>query len=463
MKTEKKPLKLNTKRTIIIGFAFFGILMLWQVYNTYCPLFLTQILMEKYGGADTEYQWLVGVLMALDNLFALFMLPLFGMLSDRTNTRFGKRMPFIVIGTILSAIVFPLIVVMFVIRSLAGVIVMMCLTLVFMQMYRNPAVALMPDITPKPLRSKANALINVVGYVGAILGGALAMIFPYKTNMNNTAKLLLPFLVCCIAMLVTIAILFLKVKENKIAVEMVDEMKRGEEESELQEQVAENKPLSKKNKICLIIMIVAVFLWFASFNAVETFWSTYSTNYLRIEKVTIFTIILTVASLISFVPAAYISEKIGRKWTIVIGLGLMVVGLMCISFIGISPDKYTVISEKGEVIYYHNPSWLLFPLFALCGVGWAFINCCSYPMFVELASGSNVGKYTGLYYAASMLAQTLTPVCAGLLILQARQWRILFVYSTIVMAVALIVFIFVDNIKTKNVKIKKGLEALDQD
>ena len=180
METEKKPLKLNVKRTFIIGFAFFGILMLWQVYNTYCPLFLTDIFVKNYGGKDTDYQWLVGTLMALDNLFALFMLPLFGAWSDKTNTRFGKRMPFIVIGTILSAVVFPLIVVMYAIKSLAGVIVMMCLALIFMQMYRNPAVALMPDITPKPLRSKANAIINVVGYVGAILGGAVALIIPLR-------------------------------------------------------------------------------------------------------------------------------------------------------------------------------------------------------------------------------------------------------------------------------------------
>ena len=271
METEKKPLKLNVKRTFIIGFAFFGILMLWQVYNTYCPLFLTETLKANYGGKDTDYQYIVGVLMALDNLVALIILPLFGAWSDKTHTRFGKRMPFIIVGTILSAIVFPLIVVMYMVGSLAGIIVMMCLTLVFMQMYRNPAVALMPDITPKPLRSKANAIINVVGYVGAILGGALAMIIKFKKYMtDNKGMLLIPFLICCVAMIVTIVILFIKVKENKIAEEMIDEMKRGEEESELEEKIEENAPLSRKNKISLIIMIVAVFLWFASFNAVET-------------------------------------------------------------------------------------------------------------------------------------------------------------------------------------------------
>ena len=462
METEKKPLKLNVKRTFVIGFAFFGILMLWQVYNTYCPLFLTATLVNKYHGDKTDYQYIVGVLMALDNLVALGMLPLFGAWSDKTHTKFGKRMPFIVIGTILSAIVFPLIVVMYMIGSLAGIIVMMCLTLIFMQMYRNPAVALMPDITPKPLRSKANAIINVVGYIGAILGGAVAMIIPFESYKESSqGMLLIPFLICCVAMVVTIAILFIKVKENKIVSEMVDEMRRGEEESELEEKIVENAPLSKKNKISLIIMIIAVFLWFAAFNAVETFWSSYGQNKLDISNYSMFTIILTVASLIAFVPAAFVSEKIGRKWTIVIGLICMVIGLMLISFVPQTGDETIYFGANN--VRYHAASGALYPCFILCGIGWAFINCCSYPMFVELASGGNVGKYTGLYYAASMLAQTLTPIVAGLLVYFSEGWEVLFVYSTAVMAAALIVFIFVNNVKTKNVKIKKGLEAFDQD
>lgn len=456
---EKAPLKLNVKRTFIIGFAFFGILMLWQVYNTYCPLFLTEILINKFEGKDTDYQYIVGVMMALDNLFALFMLPLFGSLSDKTNTKFGKRMPYIVIGTILSAIVFPLIAVMFAIKSLAGVIIMMCLTLVFMQMYRNPAVALMPDITPKPLRSKANAIINVVGYVGAILGGAVAMFIPFAKFKTNTGVLLIPFLASCVAMIGTIIVLFIKIKENKIIEEMKEDMQRGEEETELEEKVVENAPLSRKNKISLIILIVAVFLWFASFNSVETFWSSYGQNHLKIGNYSLFTIVLTIASLSAFVPAALVAEKIGRKWTIVIGLGCVMVGLMLITFIPQNPEiiGFTI---DGEI---HKTPFALYPCFALCGIGWAFINCCSYPMVVELANGNNVGKYTGLYYAASMLAQTLTPVVAGLLVYKAEKWDILFVYATIVMAAALIVFVFVNNIKTKNVKIKKGLEAFDQD
>ena len=282
---EQKPLKLNYKRTFVIGFAFFGILMLWQVYNTYCPLILTELFKNVFGITDEkQVQYIVGVLMACDNIVALFMLPIFGKLSDTTHTRFGKRMPYIVIGTIASAIVFPLIVVMFLLNSLVGVIIMLTLTLLFMQMYRNPAVSLMPDVTPKPLRSKANGIINIVGYVGAILGGAMAMIFPFVKDTIDQPKLIIPFVITAVCMLVTCAFLFFKVKENKIEVEIADDLKRGEEETELIEAVEEDKPLSSANKRSLIILIAALFLWFAAFNAVETFWSTYGAYHLNISN-----------------------------------------------------------------------------------------------------------------------------------------------------------------------------------
>ena len=451
-------LKLNYKRTFIIGFAFFGILMLWQVYNTYCPLFLTDLLVKNNPGTtQTDWQYVVGILMAADNIFALFMLPLFGRLSDKTHTRFGKRMPYIVIGTILSSIVFPLMVVMFYINSLVGVIITMGLTLIFMQMYRNPAVSLMPDVTPKPLRSKANGIINVVGYIGAILGGALALVFSFN-KIENKLLLLIPFGITSLSMIITTLVLFLRINENKLAEELKDEMTRGEEESDLQEKIVEDAPLSKKNKISLILLIIAVFLWFASFNSVETFWSGYGVYELNISSYSLFTIILTVASLAAFMPAALLSEKIGRKWTIVIGLALVTAALVGLIFVGKGP-----VIDAADPDSLNKASFWLYPLFILAGIGWAFINCCSYPMFVELASGKNIGTYTGIYYAASMLAQSVTPVLAGLLMYFQGAWKILFIYASIVMGLALLVFLFINNVKAKNVKVKKGLEALDVD
>ena len=455
----EKPLKLNYKRTFIIGFAFFGILMLWQVYNTYCPSILTELFKKVFStGDEKKVQYIVGVLMACDNIVALFMLPIFGMLSDKTKSRFGKRMPYIVIGTVISCIVFPFIVVMFLANSLVGVIIMITLTLLAMQMYRNPAVSLMPDVTPKPLRSKANGIINIVGYIGAILGGAMAMIFPFVKDRIDQPKLLIPFIITSVCMLVTCAFLFFKVKENKIELEIADDLKRGEQETELKDAVEEDKPLSRRNRVSLIILITALFLWFASFNAVETFWSNYGIYHLNISNYSLFTIVLTIASLISFLPASIISEKIGRKWTIVIGLALLVGALVGLIFIGKSPETFV----KGDVTY-NKANPILYVLFAIAGIGWAFVNCCSYPMVVELANKKNVGKYTGIYYAASMAAQSLTPVVAGLAVYFADAWNVLFIYSSIIMGLSLITFLFVNNVKTKKEKTKKGLEAFDQD
>lgn len=456
---EQKPLKLNYKRTFVIGFAFFGILMLWQVYNTYCPLILTELFKNVFGITDEkQVQYIVGVLMACDNIVALFMLPIFGKLSDTTHTRFGKRMPYIVIGTIASAIVFPLIVVMFLLNSLVGVIIMLTLTLLFMQMYRNPAVSLMPDVTPKPLRSKANGIINIVGYIGAILGGAMAMIFPFVKDTIDQPKLIIPFVITAVCMLVTCAFLFFKVKENKIEVEIADELKRGDEETELIEAVEEDKPLSRANKRSLIILIAALFLWFAAFNAVETFWSTYGAYHLNISNYSLFTIVLTIASLISFFPASIVSDKIGRKWTIIIGLALLVVALVGLIFV---PRADATFVKDG--ITYNKAHILLFPCFIVAGIGWAFVNCCSYPMVVELSNKKNIGKYTGIYYAASMAAQSLTPVVAGLAVFFADAWNVLFIYSSALMGISLLVFFFVNNVKTKKSEKKKGLEVFDQD
>ena len=328
-KTVEKPegkLALNYKRTFIIGFAFFGILMLWQVYNTYCPPILTILLTRQLGQTEEEVQYLVGVLMAMDNVFALFMLPLFGWLSDRTRSRLGKRIPYIIVGTVLSAIALILLPVAYAYNSLVGFIVAMALVLIFMQAYRNQAVALMPDITPKPLRAKANGIINLVGYLGAIMAGVIAMIIVPKEYFGEAEisfGIYVPFIIAGVLMIASMLVLALTIKENKILDEMKYELERGEFEAEVEEPLIEDQKLSKENKRTLILLIVAIFLWFAAFNAVETFWSNYSTFYLDFNMFSFAIIVLTISSLISFVPASILSEKISRKWTIVIGLGLM--------------------------------------------------------------------------------------------------------------------------------------------
>ena len=231
-----KKLKLNYKNTMLISLAFFSILMLWQVYNTYCPLFLSDLL-----HLDQE-SWLIGIFMASDNILALILLPLFGRLSDKTKTRFGKRMPYIITGMITAALIFPLIPFFYIKGVLAGVIVMMFLILCVMHMYRTPAVSLMPDITPKPLRSKANGIINLVGYFGPIIAAVVKMFLDYKDHPY------IPFFIASIFLLAAALILVLTVKENELLNKVKDELILGEELSQTLEKVEEDKPLSKGDK-----------------------------------------------------------------------------------------------------------------------------------------------------------------------------------------------------------------------
>lgn len=433
LKTMPEPkLKLNTKRTVYIGLAFFTIMMLWQVYNNYCPLFLSDYFVKTFGGQAEEYSYLVGIIMAMDNIFALFMLPLFGLWSDKTRTKLGKRMPFILVGVIASVILFPLIPVMFITGNVPLMIVFMALILLFMNVYRNPAVSLMPDITPKPLRSKANAIINVIGYVGAIFAGALALVFVAKEDggslVYNPNTIWIPFALTAVLMIAALIILLVKIKENKIAEEMKPEMELGEKLSETTEQVLEDKPLNKTDKFNLVVLLIAIFLWFFSFNAIETFGSTYGIKVLGQTSSWWGTavIVMTISSLLGFFPGAWLADKVGRRNTVLIGLLLMVVALGAASVLA-----YTM----GQSLV-----WLYYFLIAIAGVGWAWINVNSYPMVVEMANKKNIGKLTGWYYAASMLAQSITPICVGFLF-GALGYKFLFPYAVIFTAVATLVFL----------------------
>ena len=279
----EKNLKLNYKRTLIIGFAFFSILMVWQGYNAYCPLYLKtllySILVEKNATEYTEF--IVGSIMALDNVLALFMLPIFGKLSDKTKTKYGKRMPYIILGMAATIIAFPFMALCYIWNSLAGLIITMLVVLVIMNIYRSPAVALMPDVTPKPLRSTANGLINLVGYFGPILISVVNMVPLFKFSQGDTdfLKVFTPVIVVVVSLIIAIVVLVLKVNEPKILEEVKDDLALGEELSATQEKVVENKPLSKADKKNMWILLVAVCLWFMCFNAFETFNTMYCDEY----------------------------------------------------------------------------------------------------------------------------------------------------------------------------------------
>ena len=462
--------KLNYKRTMIIGFAFFGILLLWQVYDLWCPPFLTELFKKAFAVSDEkQVQYLVGIMMAVDNLAALILLPIFGRLSDKTHTKIGKRMPYILVGTFVCAVAFPFIPLFFHYNSVAGTIIMMMIVLIFAMMYRNPAVALMPDMTPKPLRSKANGLINIMGYIGGAFATVVGMFFVLKNYIGpkddgtfgweyqNLWAVEAPFLIASFLMLVSATVLYFKVRENEIAEEVKEDMARGEEASEAADKIAvdDERPMTKANKIMLFFILGAEFFWFMADNGVSTFLNNYIMYGLNKSSVSTSLLIIIggVGSVIGFIFGGTIAEKISRKYTVITGLILtLAVYAMwaALTFTG---------GFAGEKI----PLWLII-LWFVKGFGMSLVHVNSYPMVVELCSSKKIGAFTGYYYASSMAAQTVTPVLLGLLLLiPTFDWFILPLYAGVCIAVSTAIFFFIKNVKGNKTDFKKGLAALDND
>ena len=477
MKDNSTPLKLNYKRTFLIGFAFFGILLLWQVYDSWCPTFLTDIFARRmYGMSSAELkagdaskilnvQWLVGIIMACDNLAALILLPLFGRLSDKTVTPIGKRMPYILVGTFVVAVAFPFIPLFFHRNQIGGMIAMMVIVLIFMMMYRNPAVALMPDITPKPLRAKANGIINIMGYFGGAAATVLGIFLKLSDYINsadearNVWTIELPFIIASVLMVISAFVLFKTVKENELAEQLKDEMEEGERLAAVETPIDDDKPMSKANRNMLLAILGAEFLWFMADNSIGTYIGNYVIYYLNSSSSS--TMILTiaggVASVVGFAIAGGIAEKIGRKWTITAGLCVTFVALLLMCF---AAPTNVVVGKNGEFAF---PA-MLYVVWVIKGFGMALVHNCSFPMVVELCSSKKIGQFTGYYYSASMSAQTVTPILLGYIFNVTLAWRALPVYATVLIACSAVVFtMLVKNIKAAKVQNVVGIEALDGD
>ena len=477
--TANGGLKLNYKRTALIGFAFFGILLLWQVYDSWCPTFLTDIFAKNFYNMTSaelkasdpdkilNVQWIVGIIMACDNLAALILLPIFCNLSDKTRTPIGKRMPYILVGTFVSAVAFPFIPLFFHYNNIVGMVAMMAVVLIFMMMYRNPAVALMPDITPKPLRAKANGIINIMGYFGGAFATVLGLFFVLSSYINapaaerNLWTIELPFIIGSVLMVISALVLFKTIKENELAVQLKDELDLGEQLAAVATPIDDDKPMSRENKAMLLAILGAEFLWFMSDNALGTYIGNYVIYYLK--SVSSATMILTIlgglASVLGFAIAGGIAEKIGRKWTISMGLMITFVGLIIMCFV-----RPTNLVKAGSAHGEFTFPVLLYAVWALKGFGMALVHNCSFPMVVELCSAKRIGKFTGYYYAASMSAQTVTPVLLGLVLKAAMAWRALPVYACILTLLSCTVFTsLVKNIKAGKVANVTGIEALGAD
>ena len=496
-------MKLNYKRTILVGFAFFLISAFWQAYDATIALTLT----NKFGMSQT---W-SGVVMALDNILALFLLPLFGTLSDKHKGKRGRRTPFIRFGTAVAAI--ALVALSFtdnmqlnLIRDVSSVddpaaleviydtqgqkelqtpdgtkfvladtftrdefvairstddnkdvtnkdesqtpytsyvvparqayaaektaqnptplflfIGVLLVLLVAMGTFRSPAVALMPDVTLKPLRSKANAIINLMGNAGGIIVLVLGMGFAFGiSSAKNAMMSYTPYYITIAAVMVGALIIFLTtVKEPAWVAQMQSDAIRYGIEEEVVEETPQKRKLSGSERFSLICILLSVALWYFGYNAVTSKYSVYAPNVLLMGYSETM-LIAQACAIVAYLPAGMVASKIGRKKTILAGIVMLTAAFTVASFM-----------RAG------SPAWLMYIMFALAGIAWATINVNSFPMVVEMCSGSDVGKYTGFYYTASMAAQTATPMISGFL-MDNLGMTALFPYAAIFVALAFV-------------------------
>lgn len=421
-------MKLNYKRTVLIGFAFMAILAFWQFYDQVIPYLLE----VKFGRDVFESK----IFMAMDNVLAVFMLPLFGKLSDKTRSGLGKRTPYILYGTIASVILLCVLAYFERVNNFWGFIVVLMALLIAMATYRSPAVAYMPDVTEKPLRSKGNAIINLVGYIGGIFATVLMMFMlkgGEKFVENGEIKIKYPeslsftpvFLIIAAFMLVAVLIMVITVKENKV----LAETNIKDEETVCD---GEKTKLSKSVKVSLVLILLSVLLWYTAYNGVTTSFSMYCFNIWGIDlgASSMYLTVATVAAIAAFVPLGFLSSKIGRKKAVLFGIVLMTVCYALAIFI------------SAEIV--SKASWIMYVLFGVIGIGWASINVNSFPMVVEMCTGSDVGKYTGYYYTFSMAAQIVTPILSGWLIKTLPMgYEVLFPYAVFFSLASFVTMCFV--------------------
>lgn len=428
-------MKLNYKRTVLIGLAFLTISAFWQMYDNVIPL----ILKNTFGLGET----VTGVIMAADNVLALFLLPIFGALSDKVKTPIGRRMPFILGGTALAFVFIMLLPFADNTENLILFVVGLFVLLIAMGTYRSPAVALMPDLTPKALRSKANAIINLMGAVGGVFTLIMIKILVEKGDRPNYYPL---FTAVGVLMVVGVIVLFFTIKENKLRKEVGVESEAANEDADAVSNEANvSGPLPKDVKKSLVFILMSVAFWFIAYNAVTTAFSRYATHVWGLEGggYADCLMIATVAAIISYIPIGAISSKIGRKKTIQIGIVLLG---SCFLVAALYPTYHVTM-----VIF-----------FAIIGFAWAAIGVNSYPMVVEMSKAGDVGKYTGLYYTFSMAAQVITPILSGAL-LEHVSYRTLFPYSVTFCVLAFITMSQVKHGDSKPIPKKDVLENLDVD
>ena len=432
-------MKLNYKRTVLVGFAFLSICAFWQLYDNVIPL----ILKNTFDVPDS----IAGVIMALDNILALFLLPLFGKFSDGCRTKLGRRMPFILGGTAAAVILMNLLPAAEKSGKLALFVVALCLLLVSMGAYRSPAVALMPDVTPKPLRSKGNAIINLMGALGGVFTLGVTGFLVTKDAAGSEDYTLL-FLAVSILMAVSVVIVFLTIRENRLAaeVEKINEAldaQQPQPEEQPEAGKAGFRALSPELRRSLILILCSVSLWFMGYNAVTSAFTKYVNvqwGY-DIKAASRCLMIATVGAVCSNIPVGALSSRFGRKRVIQAGVLLLAA---CFAAAG----------------FYKTFHASVYAIFALVGAAWSMINVNSYPMVVEISRSSEVGKFTGYYYTFSMAAQIATPIISGWL-LEHVGYQTLMPYAAIMVACSFVTISLTKHGDSRPEMPKDKLEAFD--
>lgn len=434
-------MKLNYKRTLLVGLAFLSICAFWQLYDNVVPL----ILKNTFDIPDD----IAGVIMALDNVLALFLLPLFGKLSDRTHTRLGRRMPYILGGTLAAVVLMNLLPMADRARSLWLFVAALGLLLLAMGVYRSPAVALMPDVTPKPLRSKGNAIINLMGTLGGVftLAATSLLVTHDATGREDYSAL---FLAVSILMLAAVVVLLFTIRENRLAheVELQNLAAQGEDAAQAQDDETPSSgagfsSLDPALRRSLILILCSVALWFMGYNAVTTAFTKYVSvqwGY-DIKAASQCLMVATVGAVVSYLPVGFLSSRFGRKRVIQAGVLLLAA---CF----------------GAAALFASFSPVLYGIFALVGAAWAMINVNSYPMVVEISKSGDVGKYTGYYYTFSMAAQIVTPIASGWLLEHVGYYTLL-PYAAVMVALSFVTISLTRHGDSRPQPPRSRLEAFD--
>jgi maltose/moltooligosaccharide transporter len=407
--TRSSLMKLNYPRTFLLGFGFFGVSVLWAVYNAFVPIFLSERFHLEPG--------IIGVIMTLDNIAALFIQPPIGAFSDQLRTPIGRRMPFILVGAPIAAIAFALVPVA---QALVLFMVSIITMLLAMAVFRTPVIALMPDITPSALRSQANGVINFMGGVGAII----AFLAGSKLYKLSPA---FPFWIGSALIVIASLLVLVFIREPK-EYEAVPEKEAG---------VLRNLQIIAADRDrSALRLLLAIFFWFLGYTAIEAFFTLYGTNHLGLDasEATLQLAYLSLFFVLAAIPSGLIAARIGRRVTI--SAGIILLGVLLMTIFILPPAVLTIALTKVPLL---GSVRVISVLLMVGGVAWALININSLPMVVDAAPQDRLGTYTGLYYFFSTLSAIVGPISNGWVVqLTGNNYNTVMLLGPVFLLVALV-------------------------